>query len=183
MATPRFSVFIATSVDGFIARPDGDVDWLQEVGAEDLAQDDGGFADFFAAVDVLVMGRNTFEKVLSFDGPWPYGDKPVVVLSRTLAEVPDELRETVSIEACTPSELAHKLGERGLRRVYLDGGQVIQSFLREGLVSDLTVTRIAVLLGQGLPLFGELPGDIRLRLLDTRSWGECFEQSRYEVVN
>jgi dihydrofolate reductase len=127
------------------------------------------------------MGRGTFEKVLEFD--WPYGAMPVIVLSRSLTEVPKKLRDRVRIEAPTPQVLLEKLSQEGFKRLYLDGGKVIQSFLREGLVDDMTLTTIPVLIGEGLPLFGHIDKDIKLRLLECRSWNNGFVQSKYQVLN
>ncbi len=177
--TVKFSVYIATSVDGFIARPDGDVTWLNE--AEPIGDgDDAGFGAFFNSVDLLVMGRGTFEKVLEFD--WPYGDKPVMVLSQTMQSVPDALRETVTIERSAPHELAAKLTQAGYERAYLDGGKVIQSFLRAGLVDEMTITLIPILLGEGIPLFGPTERDVPLQLLSSRSWANGFVQNQYRVT-
>ena len=175
----RVSVFIATSVDGFIARPDGDVEWLHEI--EPLEDgDDAGYSEIFNNVDALVMGRGSFEKVLEFD--WPYGTKPIIVLSRSLTSVPEKLRDSVKIDRSTPQELVEKLSQAGYKRIYLDGGKVIQSFLREGLVDDMVLTTIPVLIGEGLPLFGHLEKDIKLRLLDSQSWNNGLVQTTYQVV-
>ncbi len=173
------SVFIATSLDGFIARPDGDVSWLDEY--EPMGEgEDGGYGELFNEVDTLVMGRGSFEKVLTFD--WPYGTKPIIVMSNSLSEVPEKLKSSVRIDASAPLELLEKLEAEGCRHIYLDGGQVIQSFLREGLVDDMTLTIIPVLLGQGIPLFGHLESDIKLNLLESHSWANGFTQSKYQVV-
>ena len=175
----KISVFIAVSVDGFIARPDGDVDWLDEY--EPLgAGDDGGYSDIFNAVDALVMGRGAFEKVLEFD-PWPYETKPVIVLSKSLSEVPDKLRDRVTIDAAAPQAVIENCLRQGYTHIYLDGGQVIQSFLRAGLVDEMTLTIIPVLLGAGRPLFGTLTQDIKLHHVATRSWANGFVQSKYQV--
>jgi dihydrofolate reductase len=178
-ATMKVSVFIASSLDGYIARPDGDVAWLHE--GEPLADgDDAGYGAFVETIDVLVMGRETFTKVLEFD--WPYGEKQVVVLSRSVSEVPGHLRDRVRIERAGPQALVEKLAAEGYRHMYLDGGRVIQSFLREGLVDEMTVTTIPVLLGAGRPLFGELARDVRLRLLECRWWENGLVQTKYEVL-
>jgi dihydrofolate reductase len=175
----RVSVFIATSLDGFIARPDGDVSWLDDY--EPMGKgEDGGYGELFNAVDSMVMGRGSFEKVLTFD--WSYGTKPITVMSKSLTEVPEKLKGSVRIVALSPLELLEKMEAEGCRHIYLDGGQVIQSFLREGLVDDMTLTVIPVLLGQGIPLFGHLEGDIKLNLLEARSWENGFTQSKYRVV-
>jgi dihydrofolate reductase len=174
----KVSVFIATSVDGFIARPDGDVSWLHD--GEQLEGEDYGYHQFMESVDTLVMGRNSFEKVLEF-GDWPY-EKPVIVLSRSLTKLPEQLRDRVKIDTSSPAELADKLAQEGIRHIYLDGGRVIQSFLRAGLVDDMVLTRIPVLLGQGLPLFGELSEDVNLRHVSTQSWHNGLVQSKYQVI-
>ena len=176
----KISVFIATSLDGYIAREDGDVSWLYE-GVELGEGEDAGFGVFFNAIDVLVMGRGSFEKVLEFD-PWPYGAKPVIVLSKSLTEVPDKLRDTVRIDASTPQELVEKLSQKGYKHIYLAGGKVIQSFFCEGLVDEMTLTAIPVLIGNGIPLFGEIEKDINLKLLESRSWENGFLQSKYQVI-
>ena len=176
----RVSVFIATSLDGYIARPDGDVSWLEDI--EPLADgDDAGYGAFFGAIDVLVMGRGSFEKVLEFEG-WPYGDKPVIVLSHSLTDVPEALRETVRIDSSSPQALVAKLSQEGFRHMYLDGGLIIQSFLREGLVDDMVLTSIPVLIGEGRPLFGSLEKDIKLRLVACQAWPNGMVQATYEVV-
>ena len=173
------SVFIGTSLDGYIARPDGDIGWLNE--AEPIeGDDDGGYTDLFASVDALAMGRGTFQKVLEFDS-WPYGEKEIIVLSRTLTEIPEKLRKSVKTDSSSPQEFIDKISKNGYQRIYLDGGQVIQSYLREGLVDDMTITTIPVLIGKGLPLFGSLKKDVKLKLLASRSWQNGFVQSKYQV--
>ena len=175
------SVFIATSLDGFIARADGDIDWLNEANAQVPEGEDCGYARFMATVDAMVMGRNTFEQVLTF-GAWPYGETPVVVLSRSLRALPEGVPATVSLSAEAPGELVRRLGAAGLHHLYIDGGATIRSFLDAGLVDELTITRIPRLLGTGLPLFGPLKADLRLELLDSRSYAFGFVQCRYRVV-
>lgn len=176
----RVSVFIGTSLDGYIARADGGIAWLDEVEPIE-GGDDAGYGEMMASVDALVMGRGSFEKVLEFD-PWPYGDKEVIVLSQTLNAVPEALRATVKIDTSSPQTLMERLSKEGYQRIYLDGGKVIQSFLREGLVDDLILTTLPVLIGEGLPLFGALDHDVKLKLLDSRSWENGFVQAKYEVV-
>ncbi len=178
--TLKISVFIATSVDGFIARPDGDVAWLHEIDPLEDG-DDAGYGEIFNAVDALVMGRGSFEKVLEFD-PWPYGEKPVIVLSKSLTEAPSHLADVVSIDPASPRAFVEKILERGYEHIYLDGGKVIQSFLREGLVDEMTITTIPVLIGEGIPLFGSLEKDVKLKLLRSRSWSNGMVQSTYQVV-
>lgn len=173
-------VFIATSLDGFIARRDGAIDWLP--GLDSDPGENYGYDDFIASVDGLVMGRNSFEKVLEFD-PWPY-PRPVVVLSRSLdpSAVPPALAGKVEISPLPPRALMQSLADRGWTRAYVDGGKVIQSFLRAGLIADMVITRVPVLLGEGLPLFGPLEGDIALRHLETRAYPSGLVRSRYAIL-
>lgn len=171
----RANVFVATSLDGFIAREDGGIDWLPAGGEEDH-----GYAAFFASMDALVVGRNTWDLVRTF-GTWPYGDKPVVVLTRRPVVVPRELERTVRIDSGEPREIAQRLAARGLRELYVDGGRVVQGFLAAGLVRRIVLTRVPVLLGRGIPLFGPLAGDVVLRHVATRSYANGLVQSEYEV--
>lgn len=175
---PRTSVYIATSLDGFIARKNGDVDWLEH----DSGGEDYGFHAFISTVDRLVMGRNSYEKVLSFDVGWPYA-VPVVVLSRTLsnADIPDDLPGKVEISSATPTELVAQLGAAGAQHLYIDGGKVIQAFLREGLIDEVIISRLPVLLGEGIPLFGPLDRDIMLVHLETTAFASGLVQSRYRI--
>ncbi|MGV3468017.1 dihydrofolate reductase family protein [Limnobacter sp.] len=175
------AVFIATSLDGFIAREDGSIDWLNEANQVVPHNEDCGYGQFMADVDVLVMGRNTFEQVLTFT-PWPYGSTPLVVMSRKGLELPPTVPPTVSVSSEHPNVLIDRLSRQGVKKVYLDGGQTIQSFLAEGLVSSITVTTIPVLLGGGKPLFGKLPTDIKLQHKSTKAFPFGFVQSEY-IVN
>lgn len=172
-------VFIAISLDGYIARQDGDIDWLLQ---RDDPTEDHGFAEFIADKDWIVMGRGSYEKVLTFDA-WPY-DRPVLVLSRQLSAtpVPEELKSKVQFSCRTPREVLADLAVQNAHRVYIDGGQVIQSFLREGLVADMVITTVPVLLGSGKPLFGSLTGDIDLTLLSSRSFPSGLVQSHYRLT-
>lgn len=177
----RCSVFIATSLDGFIAREDGRIDWLEHYNGLLPAGEDCGHGTFMAAIDALVMGRHTFEQVLSFDA-WPYGDKPVVVMGSHPPPIPPALAATVSTSRETPRALVERMSAAGMRRLYVDGGLTIQGFLSDGLINELTITVIPLLLGAGRPLFGRLPGEIRLELLSSRSYDSGFVQSRYRVA-
>lgn len=132
------------------------------------------------SVDVLVMGRHTFEKVLSF-GQWPYGDKPVIVLSSRTLEIPTHLTSTVQHSSESPEELFQRLSKKGLQRLYIDGGITIQRFLAAGLIHDLTITVIPVLIGNGKPLFGDLTTDIELKHITTKIYDFGFIQSNYQV--
>lgn len=174
----KCSVFIATSLDGFIARNNGDLDWLPDGGGE-TEGDDHGYSDFFAAIDTLVMGRNTYEKVLTF-GDWPFRKK-VVVLSSRYPKHPMRIADGVEGTSASPAELVRQLEAAGSAHVYVDGGKTIQSFLRDSLISEMTITRVPVLLGEGIPLFGPLAQDIRLRHEATKSFENGLVQSRYTV--
>ena len=166
---------MGTSLDGFIARTNGALDFLPAGGGEPH-----GYEDFMATVDALVLGRNTFDTVLAFD-TWPYGTKPVFVLStRPLAPVPaGAVVETLS---GSPASIVMQLEARGIEHIYVDGGITIQRFLRAGLIDRLIVTRVPVLIGSGIPLFGPLERDIRLRPVATRQYASGLVQSEYEVA-
>jgi dihydrofolate reductase len=172
-------VFIATSLDGYIARPDGDIGWLLQ---RDAPDEDHGYAGFIADKDAIVMGRGSYEKVLTFD-IWPY-DRPVLVLSQQLAgsPVPTELQGKVRFADLAPAAAMRELAREGTRRVYVDGGRVVQSFLREGLIEDMVITSVPVLIGAGRPLFGTLPEDRDLRLVSSRSFPSGLVQSTYRMM-
>ncbi|MBX2999868.1 MAG: dihydrofolate reductase [Caldilineaceae bacterium] len=176
----KTTVYIATSLDGFIARENGDLDWLP--GIEDAETgEDYGYKAFMDSVDVLVMGRNTYEIVSSFD-PWPYGDKRVIVLSRTLTQIPEKAPKTVELRSSSPVELVNELREAGVGHAYIDGGKVIQSFLNAGLIQEMIITRIPVLIGSGIPLFGPLAQDVALQHVETLSYANGLVQSKYRVL-
>lgn len=174
-------VFIATSLDGFVARSDHQLDWLMK---QDTAGEDHGFEEFMASVDGLVMGRGSYETVLGFDQEWPYA-KPVIVLSRSLSQsdVPAALAEKVEVSALDPAALMVRLAKDGWSRVYVDGGRVVQSFIRLGLVESIVLTRVPILIGDGVPLFGEIERDIDLELLNSKSFGSGMVQSHYRLKN
>lgn len=179
--TLRSSVFIATSLDGFIARKDGELDWLDAANAIVPEGEDCGYNAFIESVDVLIMGRKTYEKVLSF-GNWPYGGKSVIVLSRSKIEIPHELAQTVSPSSDSPKELCDRLSKQGAKRLYIDGGITIQRFLEAGLINDITITIIPILLGSGIPLFSNGKEDIILKHITTKIYDFGFIQLTYEVV-
>lgn len=176
----KASVFIATSLDGFIARPDGSIDWLNDVNAVVPSGEDCGYKEFMASVDVLVMGRNTFELALTFEA-WPYEGKRVVVLSSKPLIVPTELPNTVSASSEPPDVLVKRLSAEGAQRLYVDGGITIQRFLSAGLIDDITITLIPVILGQGRPLFGPIENDIPLVHIATKTFEFGFVQIKYRV--
>jgi dihydrofolate reductase len=171
----QLSVFCGVSVDGFLARPNHALDFLDAGGNEPH-----GYEEFFGSVDVLVIGRKTFEVVLAFD-KWPYGKKSVVVLcSRPLdfSTIKDGVVEQMTGE---PAEIAKQLKTRGFKHAYIDGGITIQRFLSAGLIDRLVVTRVPVLIGKGIPLFGPLLRDIKLNHLATRCYRGGLVQSEYKL--
>lgn len=172
-------VFVGTSLDGFIARENGDFDWLVAAGD---ALGETGYDEFFAGVDAMVVGRATFDTVRAFP-EWPYAGKRVLVLSRTLVRSTDAEPEPDTTVHATLHDVLETLAAEGRHRVYVDGGRTIQSFLRAGLISEITISRAPVLLGAGIPLFGALDADVHLRHVRTRELGAGFTQSTYEVLN
>jgi dihydrofolate reductase len=172
----KASVFIGTSLDGFIARPDGAFDFLPVDGGEPH-----GYAEFMASVDTIVIGRNTFEVVLPMK-PWPYGDKRVVVLSSRPLDFSGVEGGRVEQMSGSPEEIAAKLDATGAKHLYVDGGITIQRFLRAGLIQRMIITRVPVLIGEGIPLFGSVPHDIKLRLVATKSYGSGLVSNEYEVM-
>ena len=172
-------VFIATSLDGFIARESGNIDWLLK---HDQAGEDHGYDDFISDIDVIVMGRGSYESVRSM-GEWFY-DRPVLVLSAQLAQqaVPSELSEKVRFSDKSPESAMAMLHSEGVRRAYVDGGRVIQSFLALDLISDIVITRVPILLGTGRPLFGGGQRDVALAHRSTRTFPSGLVQSHYAVV-
>ena len=177
--TIHCSAYIATSLDGFIARKDGNLDWLTD---PSKPSEDYGYASYMSSIDVLVMGRNTFEKALTFES-WPYAGRQIVILSTTLTveNIPKAITGSVEIHPGPLPELLNYLGSLGARRVYVDGGKVIQSFLAAGLIDEVTITRVPVLIGDGIPLFADPGRSIRLQHLRTKAFDNGLVQSTYRV--
>ena len=175
----RVTVFCAISADGFLARPDGRLDWLDAANAAVPPGEDLGFAALLGAVGALIMGRATFDTVCSF-GQWPYGALPVVVRSRRGLPTPPS-QATVRVSDQPAAALLDALQAEGVNHVYIDGGQTIRDFLAQGLVTDLILTQIPVLIGEGIPLFGPLPADRPLRLLRVEATPYGFVQLHYTL--
>lgn len=175
----RGHVFIARSLDGYIARLDGDIGWLL---SRDHPGEDHGYESFIKDMDGIIMGRGTLEKVLKFPS-WPY-ERPVVVLSKSLraTDLPQELQSKVRIFDLQPRALMEKLSHEGWKRAYVDGGLLIQSFLREDLIDDLVITTVPVLIGQGRPLFGPLASDVSLTLVNSKHFPSGLVQSSYRIM-
>ena len=170
----KASVFVGVSVDGFMARANGALDFLPPGGGEPH-----GYEEFMATVDALVIGRHTYETVLGFEA-WPYGDKPVIALSTHALAAPPAGAVLEQMSA-SPEQVVSALAARGIGHIYVDGGITIQGFLRAGLVQRLVVTRVPVLIGEGIPLFGPLARDIPLRHVATRQYASGLVQSEYIV--
>ena len=169
------SAFIGTSLDGYIARLNGALDFLPADGGEPH-----GYVEFMATVDALLIGRKTYETVLGFD-EWPYSEKRVFVLSSRALAPPPSAAVVEHLDGA-PADIVSKLDSRGMRHIYIDGGITIQRFLREKLVQRLIITRVPVLIGEGIPLFGTIPEDIRLRHLATRNFRSGLVQSEYHLA-
>jgi dihydrofolate reductase len=172
----QLSVFIGTSLDGFIARRNGDYDFLPADGGEPH-----GYDEFMASVDALVIGRKTFETVLKY-AAWPYGDKRVVVLSSRPVDLSAVRGGVVEQMAGPPAEIVAKLAARGLHHLYIDGGITIQGFLRAMLIQRLIITRVPVLIGDGIPLFGTLRRDIRLHHVGTQHYPSGLVKTEYHII-
>jgi dihydrofolate reductase len=170
------SIFVGTSVDGFIARPNGSLDFLPPDGGEPH-----GYDEFFASVDAIVIGRKTFETVLTF-AAWPYADKRVVVLSSRPIDLSAARGGIVEQMSGHPAEVVSKLAARGIHHLYVDGGVTIQGFLRAGLIQRLIITRVPVLIGEGIPLFGALPRDVHLRHIATQFYPSGLVKSEYQIA-
>ena len=170
----RCSVFIATSLDGFIARTDGRLDWLSIVARDG---EDYGYRAFHDSIDTIVFGRKTYDTALSFE-QWPYtGKRYIVVTHRPTAPTHGEEFFTGSVE-----QLVERLTDEGARHVYVDGGSIIRQFIAAGLIDDLTVSVIPILLGEGLPLFGTIGHDLRLKLIRTKAFESGLVQLTYEPI-
>jgi dihydrofolate reductase len=176
----KVSVYIATSLDGYIARVDGGLDWLNEASATVPDGEDLGFRAFMDSVDALIMGRKTYEKVLS-SGEWPYGETPVVALSRSVISFAPSMPDSVSHSSEPPRVLLERLSAEGIEHVYVDGGTTVQGFLSDGLVDEIKVTVIPVILGGGMPLFGPMENDINLTHVRTSAYDFGFVQTTYSV--
>lgn len=170
----KASVFIATSLDGYIARENGSFDWLPD------DPEPHGYDEFMATVDALVIGRKTFEVAAAFD-PWPYGTKPVIVLTSNPSAFKAPEGSVCDFLSGSPQEIVDRLTQRGMSHLYIDGGITIQRFLEAGLIQRLIITRVPVLLGSGIPLFGPLSRDVRPRHVSTRSYPSGLVQSEYVI--
>lgn len=172
-------VYIATSLDGYIADRDGGLDWLHSVPNPDHS--DFGWAAFMAGVDALVMGRTTFETVCGFDCDWSY-NKPVFVLSNTLTAIPENYQDKAELVSGDLPEIINTLNKRGFENLYIDGGKTVQSFLAEDLIDDLIITQIPVLLGGGSRLFSDLPAHQAYELVNSEVLLGTMVKNHYRRV-
>ena len=183
----KCSVFIATSVDGFIAKEDGSVDWLHTAGNADADMGDYadmGFNKFIESVDCLIMGRGCMDTISSLDltsDQWPYRDARVIVLSNTRKQPPDNLKDRVEMYSGDLRELVANLESEGFSHAYIDGGKTIQSFLDLKLIDEMILTHAPVILGGGIPLFGKTTQDIELKNAHAQAYPNEFAQLKYAV--
>ena len=171
----KTTVYVGTSLDGFIARKDGDIDWLVKYQNKEVHD---SYNEFISRIDAMVIGRGTYEKVLSFP-EWPY-EKKVFVLSTSLKQISGILNEKATLVAMKPAELLNYLSDKGFSNIYIDGGKVIQSFLREDLVDELIITKVPELIGTGIPLFGYLDNDLRFEHIKTNIYSDGLVKSQYK---
>jgi dihydrofolate reductase len=169
-------VYIATSLDGFIADKHGGLDWLHAVPNPDGL--DFGWSEFLAGIDAIVMGRTTFETVCSFDVDWPY-PVPVFVLSNSLTEIPPSHADKAQLVSGDLASLVAMLNGRGFQQLYIDGGKTVQSFMAADLIDELIITRLPIVLGGGAPLFAELASAQNFEHLSTQVLLDAMVKSHY----
>jgi dihydrofolate reductase len=177
----KVSVFVGTSLDGFIARENGDIGWLDDANKKVTSGEDFGFSSFLGSVDLIIMGRKTFEQVVSFDH-WPYKETRMIVLTSKNIEIPEKLKKTVTRgSVLSPEQLISELSGQSVNHIYVDGGIVIQDFLSARLVDEITVTIIPILIGKGKSFSGLLSKDLFLQHLKTTVYDFGFVQNKYKI--
>jgi len=174
MNKPKITSYIACSVDGYIAKEDGSLEWLD---CAHLPNEDYGFQEFFSSLDAIVMGRKTYEKIMTFE-KWPYSGKKVVVMSSVLQNVHEEAQ----LSKATPSEVIAKLHEENFRHVWIDGGITVSAFLQSGLIDRLIISIIPTLLGSGIPLFNPMDRPINCKLITSKAYASGLVQNNYEIL-
>ena len=182
----KCSAYIATSADGYIATPDGGVDWLHTAGnlEADMGSEDMGFQSYMDSVDCMIMGRKCMEMISSIDltpEQWIYGDMRIVVLSNTVKEPPENLRGKIEMYSGDIQELILKLEKSGYKHAYIDGGSTITSFINLKLINEMTITKVPVLLGEGIPLFGKINKSVKLKNAKASAFPNDFIQVNYSV--
>ncbi|MFV8226120.1 dihydrofolate reductase family protein [Christiangramia aquimixticola] len=171
------SVFIAKSLDGYIADKEGKIEWLNSI--PNPGGDDMGYLDFIKRIDAIIMGRITFETVIGFDIDWPY-DKPVFILSNKLKEIPESHKEKAFLIKGTLKEILEQIHQKGFYRLYIDGGTLIRNFLKEDLIDEMIITTIPILLGGGYSLFSDLPKELKFKLNSSKTYLNQIIQTHYE---
>ncbi|MGB0881747.1 MAG: dihydrofolate reductase family protein [Vicingaceae bacterium] len=171
------SIFIATSIDGYISDRNGELDWLQSI--PNPENNDMGYVEFTSRIDALIMGRTTFETVMGFDVDWPY-NKPVFVLSGKLKKIPDSHKGKAFLMKGTLIEILDQIHQQGHERLYIDGGTTIRNFLKEDLIDEMILTTIPVLLGGGSSLFSDLPTGLKFELIGAKTFLNQVTQSHYK---
>jgi dihydrofolate reductase len=182
----KCSVYIATSADGYIATPDGGVDWLDSAGNQeaDMGTEDMGFTAYMDSVDCMIMGRKCMEMIASMNlttEQWPYGDMPIVVLSNTIKTPPESLVGNVEMYSGDINDLIKKLEADGYKSAYIDGGSTITSFINLKLINEMIITQAPILLGEGLPLFGKINQPVKLQDVKSTAFVNDFTQVKYSV--
>ena len=171
----KASVYIGTSLDGFIARPDGNIDWLTQYANDDAIN---AYKEFMNGIDAIVIGRGTFEKILTFPS-WPY-EKKAFVLSTTLKQLPNTLKDQANLLSMTIKEMLSYLSQTGFSSIYIDGGKVIQSFLEEDAIDELIISSVPLLIGNGIPLFGFISADLKFKHMRTEIQSNGLVRSYYK---
>lgn len=182
----KFSVYIATSFDGYIAKRDGGVDWLHTAGnlTADMGSEDMGFQAYIDSVDCMIMGRKCMEVIASMNltpAQWPYGNTRIIVLSNTLTHAPENMQDKVEMYAGDLGKLVATLESEGYQHAYIDGGATIQAFLHLQLINEMTITQAPILLGEGIPLFAKTSQPIHLKKATSTTFKNDFVQVHYEV--
>ncbi len=172
----RNIVFIARSIDGYIADKDGGIDWLHSVPNPNNL--DMGYSELLSRIDAILMGRNTFEMVCSFDIEWPY-KKPVFVMSTSLNTIPEKYKNQVALVKGTLTKILEQIHSKGYLKLYIDGGKTIQSFLQEDLIDELILTTIPIVLGGGVPLFADLPKPLTMEHVKSEVFLNALTQDTY----
>jgi len=171
----KTSVYIGTSLDGFIAKTDGNIDWLTQYANEDAVS---AYEEFMNGIDAIIIGRGTFEKILTFPS-WPY-EKKAFVVSTTLKQLPGSLKHNATLLSMQPRALLSYLSRMGFSSIYIDGGKLIQSFLKEDVIDDLIISKVPVLIGNGIPLFGFLSADLKFKHMRTETQSNGLVRSYYK---
>lgn len=169
-------VYIATSLDGYIADKDNNIEWLHDIPNPD--GDDFGYQAFIDDIDALIIGRNTLDTIMGFDCDWPYS-KPVFVLSNTMVTVPQSYVGKVSLIKGDLTTVIKELNHAGFNNLYIDGGVTIQNFLKEDLIDELRITTIPILLGAGVSLFGELASPLKFKHVKAQRYLDCLVMNHF----